>query len=97
MHHIIITILQLLKRPYYLLKRSVVPLNSRICGDTLLINSKIGKYCYIGRGGGNKQLYFRQLLFNSTKRHNWRYGTFLLGTFNIYATLWRIVYKWQDY
>lgn len=51
MKQIIILILQLLKRPYLMLRHNQVPLSSRVNSNVLLVNSKVGSYCYIGQGG----------------------------------------------
>ena len=50
MKSVLILLVQILKRFYFLLRHNRVPLSTRVCENVLFVKSKIGKYCYIGRG-----------------------------------------------
>ena len=50
MRSVLILLVQILKRFYFLLRHNRVPLSTRVCENVLFVKSKIGKYCYIGRG-----------------------------------------------
>lgn len=45
-----INLLQILKRPYFLLRGAKVPLSTRVCSGALVLNSHVGEYSYIGLG-----------------------------------------------
>lgn len=46
----VIWMIQLAKRPILMLRHNKVPMSSRIVNGSVLINCKIGRFCYIGKG-----------------------------------------------
>lgn len=50
MRGLIIWLFQLLKRPWLLFRHNKVPLSTRVVSGSLLVDCKIGNYCYIGKG-----------------------------------------------
>lgn len=51
MKQFLILIIQLIKRPWLILKHNRIPLSTRVMENAILIHCNIGKYCYIGCGG----------------------------------------------
>lgn len=50
MRGLIIWLFQLLKRPWLFFRHNKVPLSTRVVSGSLLVDCKIGNYCYIGKG-----------------------------------------------
>ena len=50
MRSFIIWLFQLLKRPWLLFRHNKVPLSTRVVSGSLLVDCKVGNYCYIGKG-----------------------------------------------